>query len=125
MEKIETYNNIVKMWERLYAGHYVLKNMPFFQVIVDVFLDNNALYITAEEMKNLINHYKKAFNLFKNEIRYKEFSIFPGFDYYYLRRSLQREYQHMLRIYEHLLNIEDMTNGKIYTTTRTTTKTNR
>lgn len=125
MEETDSYNNVVIMWERFYAGHYVCGNMPFFKVIVDAFFDNNAIIITAEEMKTLIVHYKKAFNLFKNEIRNKEFSIFPGFDYYYLRRSLQREYQHMLRIYEHLLNLEDMTNGQYKNITRATTKTDR
>lgn len=122
MEEIDNYNNIVIMWERFYAGHYVCGYMPYFQVIVDVFFDNEALYITSEDMKILIMHYKNAFNLFKNEIRYKEFSIFPGFDYWYLRRSIQREYQHMLRIYEHLLNLEDMTNGQYKNITRATKK---
>lgn len=112
------------MWERLHSGAYVWGNMPFFQVVVDVFFDNNAVYITSDDMKILIGHYKKAFNLFKNELRNKEFSIFPGLNYYFLRKRIQRDYEIMLRFYEHLLNVEDMTNGRDKSTTRTTKKTN-
>ncbi len=122
---MDKYSKIVKMWERLHIG-YAYEIMPFFCVIMEEFYEDlNKRYITAEEMKSLIVHYKNVLNLYKNELRNKEFSVFPGLKPCFLRKRIQREYNHVLRSYDNLLNIEDMTNGRYEEFKRKTMKINR
>lgn len=121
---MDKYSKILKLWESFY-NTYAYEVMPFFLAIVDEFYDTNAVYITAEEMKTLIVHYKNVFNLYKNELRNKEFSEFPGLNPYFLLKRIKREYENMLLIYANLLNIEDMNSVRYKRLTRTTTKINR
>lgn len=102
------YSEVVKNWIKFYNCYqlsYYYNDMPFFRHIMLYFYKNNGKdYITPEEMKELIIHYKNAFNDFKHN----------SYNTYYriLRKKIQSEYERLLQIYDDLLNIESMKNGK-------------
>lgn len=120
---MSAYSEVVTAWEKLWNSYYY-EDMPFFRVIMHYFYKNtNKGYITPEEMKSLILHYKNALNEYKIkllEIDYKNDLYERRF--YILRKKIQSEYERLLKIYDDLLNVGDMTYGKFNSTTRTTTK---
>lgn len=120
------YSEIVEKWKKLYDCYYY-EYMPFFAIICHKFYKNKGNgNITAEEMKEVNLHYKNALNEYKKMLLGIDFKQAPHQKKYLnLRKKIQSEYENLLQIYDDLLNIEDMRNGKAKSTTRTTTKTNR
>lgn len=100
--------------------------MPFFSIILHYFYKNSSkAYITPEEMKEVILHYKNALNEYKEMLLEIDLKQSPHQKkYFYLRKKIQSEYERLLKIYDDLLNVGDMTYGKFNNTTRTTTKIN-
>lgn len=120
------YSEIVKGWKDLYHRYYY-QDMPFFRVIIHFFCKDNKLdYITPHALKILNLHYKNALNEYK--IKLIELHSTDKYQFGKSRilcKKIQAEYQILLQIYDDLLNIQDMKNGKCKNTTRTTTKTDR
>ena len=76
-------------------------------------------------MKELILHYKNALNEYKKMLLEIDLKQAPHQKkYVYFKKKIQSEYERLLEIYDDLLNVEDMKNGKFKITTRTTTKIN-
>lgn len=117
------YSEIVEKWKKLYDCYYY-EYMPFFSIILHYFYKNKAKgYITPEEMKECIFHYKNALNEYKQSLLEIDFTQSPHQKkYVYSRKKIQSEYENLLQIYDDLLNVEDMTNGQYKNITRTTKK---
>lgn len=107
------YREIVTKWKNLYDCYYY-EYMPFFVIISHYFFKNKSKgYITAEEMKELISHYKNALNEYKEMLLEIDLKQAPHqIKYFNLRKKIQSEYERLLQIYDELLNIESMKNGK-------------
>lgn len=118
------YSEIVEKWKKLYDCYYY-EYMPFFSIILHNFYKNSSKgYITPEEMKELILHYKNALNEYKESLLQIDLKSPHQKKYFYLRKKIQSEYERLLQIYDDLLNVGEMTYGKFNSATRTTTKTN-
>lgn len=107
------YSEIVEKWKILYDFYYY-EYMPFFAIICHKFYKNKSNgNITAEEMKEVNLHYKNALNEYKKMLSEIDLKQAPHqIKYFYLRKKIQSEYENLLQIYDDLLNIESMKNGK-------------
>ena len=119
------YSEIVEKWKKLYDCYYY-ELLPFFVIICHKFYKNKGKgNITAEEMKELILHYKNALNEYKKMLLEIDLKQSPHQKkYVYLQKKIQSEYQRLLQIYDDLLNIEEMKSGTTKNATRKTTKIN-
>lgn len=107
------YSEIVEKWKKLYDCYYY-EWMPFFVIICHKFYKNKSKgNMTAEEMKELNLHYKNALNEYKQTLLVTEYDNQPVYRRYcLLRKKIQSEYERLLQIYDDLLNIESMKNGR-------------
>lgn len=119
------YSDVITAWDNLWNSYYY-QDMPFFRVIIHFFCKDNKLdYITPHALKILNLHYKNALNEYK--IKLIELHSTDKYQFGKSRilcKKIQAEYQNLLQIYDDLLNIQDMKNGKAKSTTRTTKKIN-
>lgn len=106
------YSEIVEKWKKLYDCYYY-EWMPFFVIICHKFYKNKGKNITAEEMKEVILHYKNALNEYKEMLLAIDLKQAPHQKKYFtLRKKIQSEYERLIQIYDDLLNVEDMKNGR-------------
>lgn len=119
------YTDVITAWDNLWNSYYY-QDMPFFRVIIHFFCKDNKLdYITPHALKILNLHYKNALNEYK--IKLIELHSTDKYQFGISRilcKKIQAEYQFLLQIYDDLLNIQDMKNGKFNIITRTTKKIN-
>ena len=85
------YSEIVEKWKKLYYCYYY-EFLPFFVIICHKFYKNKGKgNITAEEMKELILHYKNALNEYKKMLLEIDLEQAPHQKkYVYFKKKIQR-----------------------------------